>query len=367
MTSHHAARPLPPHEHLRQLHHVYGPLSPAFAAEELGCSLEEAVHLLYGSRAAEFCWVSLADLAHLSAVGMAALKRWVQRHHLQNGQRGQGRTAHRYVHLDDARHFLFNNQHLTPGSGDVTADALPRVRGEDLWSAPPVVQTTVVDVDWRLARQAAWPMTVARLAEAVYGSRAVHAQHQTRKTLRRWEAQGRVVCFARGLYDLVRPSLVLDQERYGRSVLPREDLQKLRAHHPEIAHWAGGPLAAAWRAYSHFYARRLLAVVDRGEPTLLEYLMVRQLNPDWIPDNVDAHYEEICREAAFYRLLPAPLQGVLAMEQPVLTVENIEAGLIDFQVAAEATRLKMQRHSGRGRNPDGGRRAQGTSGVQERA
>ncbi|GGL95123.1 hypothetical protein GCM10010840_36520 [Deinococcus aerolatus] len=52
---HHTSRPLSPHEHLRQLHHVYGPLSPAFVAEELHGTLEEAEHYLYGPYAAGYC------------------------------------------------------------------------------------------------------------------------------------------------------------------------------------------------------------------------------------------------------------------------------------------------------------------------
>ncbi|GGL95128.1 hypothetical protein GCM10010840_36530 [Deinococcus aerolatus] len=299
-------------------------------------------------------------------MNVAALKRWVRRHHLQTASlQGQGRTAPLYLYLDDPRSLLS----LAPGTQEATAEALPRVKGEDLGPASipsPVTHTALVDVDWQLARQAAWPMTVERLAEAVYSSRSLQAQQQTRKILRRWESQGRIVCFARGLYDLVRPSLVLDQERYGKSVLPREDLQKLRTHHPELAHWAGGPLAAAWRAYSRFYANTLLPVADRGEPTLLEYLMVRQLNPEWVPGEVDARYEELCRDAAFYRLLPAAPQRALETLPPVLTVENVEAGLIDFTAAAEATRLKMQRKGSKGQTSGRGRRTAAATGVQER-
>ncbi len=207
---------------------------------------------------------------------MMVLKRWVRRHHLQSAyQQGQGRGAPPYIHLDDARHFLHGQQYLI----SEIVDALPRMKGEELRASPlrsQIAKAAVVDVDWHLARQAAWPMTVDRLSEAVHGSRSAQARQQTQRTLRRWEAQGRVVCFARGLYDLVRPSLVLDPERYGRSVLPREDVQKLHAHHPEIAHWPSRSLAAAWRAYSRFYAGVLLPVADRGEPTFLEYLMVCQ-------------------------------------------------------------------------------------------
>ncbi|OLV15696.1 hypothetical protein BOO71_0014128 [Deinococcus marmoris] len=331
-------------------------------AEELRCTLDEAIHYLYGPHAALYTWVSLADLAHLATVDMAGLKRWVRRHHLQSAQlQRQARTAPAYIHLDDARHFL--HQHLT----SETVDALPRVNVTDLGSSPlpsPAVQTAV-DVDWHLARQAAWPMTVDRLAEAVYSSRSTQAQQQTRKILRRWEAQGRVVCFARGLYDLVRPSLVLDPVRYGKSVLPREDLQKLRVHHPEIAHWTSGPLAAAWRAYSRFYANTLLPIVDRGEPTFLEYLLVAQLHPDGLPDAVNARYEELCQEAAFYRLVPAPPQRAPEMEKPALTVKNVEAGLIDFKAVAEATRLKMQRKGSKGQTSSRGRKTMVSKEMQE--
>jgi hypothetical protein len=149
-------------------------------------------------------------------------------------------------------------------------------------------------------------------------------------------------------------------------VLAREDLQKLRAHHPEIAHWPSGPLAAAWRAYSRFYAGRLLPVADRGEPTFLEYLLVDQLNPEGRPGTVDARYEKLCQDAAFYRLIPAPLQHAVGTQKPALTVENIQAGLIDFKAAAEATRLRMQRHTGRGRNPEGGHSPERSSGRPER-
>ncbi|WP_139323146.1 hypothetical protein [Deinococcus marmoris] len=368
MISHATPGALPPQEHLRQLHRVYGPLSPAFVAEELRCTLDEAIRYLYGPHAELYTWVSLADLAYLTTVSMAELKRWVRRHHLQSApMKGQARTAPVHVHLDDARHFLRLQHDTTPGAEQASANALPRVKGEDLRSSHISQQVTqvAVDVDWHLARQAAWPMTVDRLAEAVYSSRSTQAQHQTRKMLRRWEAQGRVVCFARGLYDLVRLALVLDPTRYGKSVLPREDLQKLYAHHPEIAHWSVRSLAAAWRAYSRFYANTLLLVADRGEPTFLEYLLVCQLNPEGMPVAVNARYEELCQEAAFYRLMPAPPQSAPQTEKLALTVENVEAGLIDFQAAAEATRLKMQRKGSKGQAPGRARRTTGSRGVQE--
>ncbi|QFP75277.1 hypothetical protein [Deinococcus sp. AJ005] len=67
--------------------------------------------------------------------------------------------------------------------------------------------------------------------------------------------------------------------------------------------------------------------------------------------------------------VPALPQGAAEMEQPELTVENIEAGLIDFKAVAEATRLKMQRHSGKGQTLALGRRttASKTRGMQESA
>ncbi|MBB5365223.1 hypothetical protein [Deinococcus humi] len=135
--------------------------------------------------------------------------------------------------------------------------------------------------------------------------------------------------------------------------MPRDELQKLSAHHPELAHWPGGSLASAWRAYSAFYAGTLLPVEDRGEPTFLEYLLVGQLNPEGLPGKVDARYEELCQAAAFYRLVSILPRRAVGTKQPPLTVENILAGLIDFGAAAEATRLKMQRQSGWGRSPDG--------------
>ncbi|GGO29667.1 hypothetical protein [Deinococcus humi] len=369
MSPDHVDSPLPPQEHLRQLQQVYGPLSPAFVAEELHCTLEQATRHLYGPQADQYCWVSLADLAELAEVSPVGLKRWVRRYHLQSApQRGQGRKASLSIHLDDARSFLRGQLHMMPGKEGPTADALPRVTASDLSPArlPGLFSTaTVVDVDWQLARQAAWPMTVERLAEAVYGSRAETAQQQIRSLLRVWEAQGRVVCFARGLYDVVRPVLVLDPGRYGRSTLPGDELQKLRAHHPEIAHWPSGPLAAAWRAYSSFYVGTLLPVMDRGEPTFLEYLLVRQLNPDGVPGAVDGRYEELCREAAFSRLVPASPGRAPEPQQPELTVSNIEAGLIDFKAAAEATRLKMQRKLKKGQAPNRGRGTTVSGSMQE--
>ncbi len=72
-----------------------------------------------------------------------------------------------------------------------------------------------------------------------------------------------------------------------------------------------------------------------------------QLNSEGLPGEVNARYEELCQEAAFYHLVPAPSQGP-ETKQPKLSVENVEAGLIDFQAAVEATRLKMQRSGAKG-------------------
>jgi len=119
----------------------------------------------------------------------------------------------------------------------------------------------------------------------------------------------------------------------------------LREHHPEIAHWPSGSIAAAWWAYSRLYGGSLLPVADRGEPTWLEYLMVRQLHPEIQDLTLNAQYEELCQETAFYRLVTAPVQP----DRLQVTVENIEAGLIDFKTLAQATRRKLQLDSTRGR------------------
>lgn len=86
-----------------------------------------------------------------------------------------------------------------------------------------------------------------------------------------------------------------------------------------------------------------------------------------MPVAVNARYEELCQEAAFYRMIPAPPQSAPQTEKPALTVENIEAGLIDFKAAAEATRLKMQRKGGTGQVPGHRTRTTGSRGVQESA
>lgn len=359
----------PPEEHLRQLQRVYGPLSPAFVAVELECTLEEAAFQLYGTRAAQHCWVSLADMARLFGVNVVSLKRWVRHHHVQSAQkRGPGRTVPLLIHLDDARHYLYSQWDQAPGTAFPGLDPLPRYAAEDLLAPPApshVTRATAVDVDWQLARRAAWPMTVERLAEAVYGSRSAQVQQQARRLVRRWETLGRVICFAGGLYDLVRPSLVLDPGRYGRSSLPREALQKLRAHHPEIVHWSDGSIAAAWRAYSRFYTGAVLPVDDRGEPTFLEYLMVRQLHPDSVPSHMDARYDELCQETVFYRLIPSPSRTAIRTDQHKLTVENIEAGAIDFKALADATRLRMQMNFDKGKALSGSRRATASKALQE--
>lgn len=330
---------LSPKESLRQLHRVYGPLGPAFVAEELNCTLQEAELHLYGPHADQHCWVSLTDLSRFCGASKVHLKRWVRNHHLQSPQRkGQGRGAPLFIHLADARHYLHARSEHPPTMPFYSAEYLPRVTTADLLPDPAPTPAKVVDVDWQLARRAVWPMTTERLAEALYSSRSVQAQHKARRLIQRWETQGRVICFARGLYDLVRPALVLEPERYKRRALPGADIQRLREHHPEVAHWPAGSIAAAWWAYSQLYGGSLLPVADRGEPTWLEYLMVRQLHPEVQDLTLNARYEELCQETAFYRLVPAPVRP-----GPVqVTVENIEAGLVDFQVLAQATRRKLQ-------------------------
>lgn len=210
-----------------------------------------------------------------------------------------------------------------------------------------------MDLDWQLARRAAWPMTPQRLADAVYGGRSAGKLRRARRLLGLWETQGRVTCFARGLYDLVRPALVLRPEGYGRRALPLEDLKRLRTYHPEITHWQNGSLAAAWRSYSRLYGEARLPVFDRREPSLLEYLMVRQLHPEVGELRLDAQYEALCREVVFYRLVAAPVQEPVGKKSPAVTVANIEAGLIDFKALAELTRRKMQRGPGKGHDQGG--------------
>lgn len=141
--------------------------------------------------------------------------------------------------------------------------------------------------------------------------------------LRVWERQGRVVCYARGLYDLIRPALVLDPGPYHGRPLRLAETRLLRTNHPELAHWSSAALGAAWRAYSTLYGGQLLPVLDRAEPTLLEYLLVRQVRPDCADLRLDGQYEELCREAALYRLSPAPaIQGDQAPDTaPNLTDE----------------------------------------------
>ncbi|MFD1732873.1 hypothetical protein ACFSC4_20020 [Deinococcus malanensis] len=192
-------------------------------------------------------------------------------------------------------------------------------------------------MDWRLAQGAVWPVTAERLAEAVYGTRSAAALGQIRRLVRLWEAQGRIVCFARGSYDRVRPDIVLDPSVFGRSVLPKAEIQTLKDHHPEVQHWPSRALAAAWRGYSRLYGAPRLPVLARREPTLLEYLLVRQLNPDSEVLGLDAQYETWCQDAALYRLIPAPSE-----DRPLVTVENIESGRIDFQALAKATREGLQ-------------------------
>ncbi|PTA66554.1 hypothetical protein [Deinococcus arcticus] len=186
-------------------------------------------------------------------------------------------------------------------------------------------------------------MTVERLADAVYGVRRPDALQQTRRLLRAWEAQGRVVCFAKGLYDLVRPEVRLDPAPYGRSVLPKTSIQLLRALYPEVGHWPSTALAAAWRAYSRLYGSPLLPILEQREAAFLEYLMVRELHPTETGLQLDARYEALCQETLFYRLGTVPVVTEASPQPPEVTVANIEAGLIDFKVLARATRLKLQR------------------------
>ncbi|MFC4640122.1 hypothetical protein [Deinococcus hohokamensis] len=343
MMPHRSAPALPRAEHLRQLRKVYGPLSPAFVAEELDCTLQQATQFLYGAQMAEHCWVRLCDLAWVSGQEEAQVLAWVKDHHLQTSTSGPRRAPNvTFLHLADATRYL--QGHTLPSAHPAWA-ALPRWTAAHLQRQPTVIRkrgTPASDLDWQLARKAAWPMTVERLAEAVYRSRSPQALRQTRRLLRAWEAQGRVVCFARGLYDLVRPVLLLDPALYGRSVLPKASIQGLRDQHPEVGHWPSTSLAAAWRAYSRLYGSPLLPVLSRREPTFLEYLMVRQLHPAESALQLDARYEALCQETAFYRLgtaLPAPE----APATPEVSVANLEAGLIDFKALVDATRQKLQR------------------------
>ncbi|SMB97103.1 hypothetical protein [Deinococcus hopiensis] len=344
--------PLSVEEHLRQLQRVYGPIGPAFAAEELGCSLNEAAEHLYGTRAEQHTWVSLPDMVCLCGANKTELKRWVQQEQIECRRRtGQGKGTPMMIRLVDAQRYL--EAHPAGAAhpfGTVHAlfEYLPRFTAGERPNATPASEPKAksVDVDWALARQAAWPMTAERLADAVYGTRSAGEQHKARRLLQRWETQGRVTCFARGLYDLVRPALLLSAERYGRRALPQGDLQKLRAHHPEIAHWPNGSLAAAWRAYSRVFGSGVLPVFERREPSWLEYLLIRQLHPDVQVLRVDAAYEALCREVALYRLLPAPVPRPAPTKPIEVTVENIEAGLVDFKALAEATRRKLQRNFG---------------------
>ena len=339
---------LPPAEHIRQLQHVYGDLSPAFVAEELLCTLDVAAEHLYGGRAAQHSWVRLTDLASVAEVPLASLKRWMRRHHvplIQNGRRG--RTAALLVHLDDALRYLALHRPRSPWRDFPNVDYLPRTALDDL----PAIQegltsrAPAVDVDWHLARRAAWPMTAERLADAVFGSRSADAQRQARKMLRVWERQGRVVCYARGLYDLIRPALVLDPAAYHGRPLRLAETRLLRTNHPELAHWSSAALGAAWRAYSTLYGGQLLPVLDRAEPTLLEYLVVRQVRPDRADLRLDGQYEELCREAALYRLSPAPAaQG----DQAPATAANIDADLTDEAPVVRPRRTAPGTRNGRG-------------------
>ncbi|MVN89159.1 hypothetical protein GO986_20700 [Deinococcus sp. HMF7620] len=327
-------------EHLRQLRKIYGPLSPAFVADELACTLEQAVQHLYGSAAAQHCWVRLGDVASLAGVSAFEVRQWVHRAHLPLLIRGaQPRPAAALLHLADAALLL---QDLSWPFAHPTWAFLPRwpVPSHKRGAPAEPVQTT--ELDWQLARQAAWPMTVERLADAVYGTQRSDRVQQTRRLIRHWEKQGRITCFAKGLYDLVRPALILDPALYGRGVLPKVSTQALRDHHPEVRHWPSFPLAAAWRAYSRFYGSALLPVLARREPTFLEYLTVRQLDPA-IDLQLNAQYEVLCQETAFYRLDTAPLVSSADSMTIEVTAENVQAGLVDFKALVAATRQKLQR------------------------
>ncbi|MFC6662473.1 hypothetical protein [Deinococcus multiflagellatus] len=116
-----------------------------------------------------------------------------------------------------------------------------------------------------------------------------------------------------------------------------------------MGHWPSAPLAAAWRAYSQLYGAALLPVLDRREPTFLEYLMVRQLHPTERNLQLDARYEALCQTTTLYRLATAPLAPVEARNTSPVTVENVAAGVVDFQALVAATRQKLQRDFERGR------------------
>ena len=89
----------------------------------------------------------------------------------------------------------------------------------------------------------------------------------------------------------------------------------------------------------------MLPVLERREASWLEYLLIRQLHPEVQIVKIDAAYEALCREVTWYRLIPAP-QPRAALTKPVqVTVENIEAGLVDFRALAEATRRKLRKSS----------------------
>ncbi len=327
---------LTPETHVQQLQRVFGPLSPGFVAEELDCALEKAEHLLYGRAAAKHCWVRLLDVAQVARTDHRAVKRWMRARHIpcaQPGNAGPGATL--LVHLADARWYFRIVEERAPGRDHPNADQLPRWPLESRAVQAPRAPT---EVDWQLARRADWPMTVERLADAVLGARSPAALRRTRTLLKGWERQGRVVCFARGLYDLVRPQVVLSPDGYQGDPLPDASALALRAHHPELAHWPAAALAGAWRAYSAVYGGRLLAVADRREPTLLEYLLIRQLHTDIQDLKVDARYDVLARDVALYRLTAAPQPDPV----PQVTFENIQAGLIDFDALVQATRKKMQ-------------------------
>lgn len=198
---------LPRAAHVSQLRKVYGPLSPGFVADELGCTLHQAAQLLYKGSADQQVWVRVSDLAWMADTSAAEVLAWIRRHHLPSWIKGhQGRPTTTFIHLADATVYL---QHVSLPYVHPAWAYLPRWKTQSpVSTAKTAAQDT--DLDWQLAQQAAWPVTVERLAAAVFSSRTPSVLQQTRRLIRTWEAQGKIVCFAKGLYDLVRPEVILD-------------------------------------------------------------------------------------------------------------------------------------------------------------
>ncbi|MBZ9753475.1 hypothetical protein K7W42_21815 [Deinococcus sp. HMF7604] len=90
----------------------------------------------------------------------------------------QPRVAAALLHLLDAAPFL---------QGLPSWAFLPRWPAPSQTSRSPAESAQVTSMDWQLARQANWPVTVERLADAVYGSHTPSALQQTRRRLRTWE------------------------------------------------------------------------------------------------------------------------------------------------------------------------------------